>query len=183
MRRRIVVCTLTGLAVALVVTWLLLRGSTWTFSFTQTQLEAELAKRFPMHKTYLLVIGVHYENPRVRLTEGSDEVGIGLDVRIDGTVNGKPLAGSADLVSKIAYDAATGTFVLHDALLTHFTATGLDEANASRVKKAANLLAAEQVSGVSIYRLRPTDVKAALARLVLRSVAVRDGVLHVTIGV
>ena len=180
--KRIVVVTLVAVGIAGVVAWLLLRGKSWTFSFTQQQIAEKLAERFPMHKKYLVVIGVTYENPRVQLTEGSSEVGIGVDARLDGTVNEKEVSGSADLVTKIAYDSGTGTFVLHDARLVALRAPGVREELVDRVKEVANHLAAERVSGIPIYRLRPTDVKAALARLVLRSVTVKDGVLHVEIG-
>lgn len=180
--KRILIITLALAGVAVVVTWFLLRGETWTFSFTQQQITEELAKRFPMHKSYLILIGVHYENPRVRLTDGSSDIAFGVDARVDEVVNGKELKGSADLVTKIAYDASSGTFVLHDARLVALEVVGVGQEVLDRVKGVANQLAAESVSGIPIYKLRPTDVKTTLARLVLKSVSVRDGVLHVEVG-
>jgi len=180
--KRILVITLALLAVAVAVTWYLLRGETWTFSFTQQQIAEQLGKRFPMHKTYLVLIDVHYENPRVQLTDGSSDIAVGVDARVDGPVKGKELKGSADLVTKIAYDSSRGTFVLHDARLVSLEVAGVSGDVADRVKGVANQLAAERVSGIPIYKLRPADVKTALARLVLKSVSVRNGVLHVEVG-
>lgn len=72
--KRVVIITLALLAIAAFVAWLLLRGETWTFSFTQQQIEERLAERFPMSNKHLVVISVHYENPRVRLIDGASDV-------------------------------------------------------------------------------------------------------------
>lgn len=180
--RRVAIVTLAVLVLASVATYLFLRGKTWTFSFTQQQIEEQLATRFPVRKPHLLVASVLYENPRVRLTEGSSEIGVGVDARVLGTVNDKKLSGSADLVTRIAYDPGNGTFVLHDAQLVQLDVAGVKRELVERVMDVANELAAEKVSGIPIYELRPTEVKAAFARLVLESVTVRDGVLYVEVG-
>lgn len=182
-RRRVGVLLAVALAATAVPAWLLLRGNTWTFTLTQAELEAKLAARFPLQKTYLLVLDVHYENPRVRLTEGSSEVVVGVDVRTDIAVGGKPVQGSADLVTKLRYDADQATFVLHDAKLLELRIAGVDAKTTDRVRAAANVLAAEQLSGIPVYRLKWTDAKQAAARFVLQSATVRDGRLVVVLGV
>jgi hypothetical protein len=166
-RRRVGVLLAVALAATAVPAWLLLRGNTWTFTLTQAELEAKLAARFPLQKTYLLVLDVHYENPRVRLTEGSSEVVVGVDVRTDIAVGGKPVQGSADLVTK----------------LLELRIAGVDAKTTDRVRAAANVLAAEQLSGIPVYRLKWTDAKQAAARFVLQSATVRDGRLVVVLGV
>jgi hypothetical protein len=180
--KRIALITLAVLAFAAIAAWWLLRGETWTLTFTQQQIEEQLAKRFPMSKQYLVVFNVQYENPRVRLTEGSSDVHVGLDARLDGSVYGKEIKGSADIVTKIAYDAESATYVLHDARLLKLDIAGLKPELADEVKSLANKLVAERVSGLPIYELQPNDLKTASTRLVLKSVAVRDGVLHVVVG-
>lgn len=179
-KRRIAIAL--GLVAAAAAAWWWLRGVTYTIALTQAELEAKLAERFPLHKTHLLLVGVTYSNPRVKLTDGSSEIGLGVDARLDATVNDKELRGSADLVTRLGYDAANGTFVLRDARVTKFAIAGLKAETAERVRGIANALAAEQVSGIVVYKLRPTDVKAALTRLVLQSVEVKDGVLWVRLG-
>lgn len=178
--KRSLVIALVLLGVAGAVTWYVLQGGTWTFRFTQQQLEEQVARRFPKNKTFFVVIGLHYENPRVRLTDGSSDIAVGLDVRVDAA--GQVLKGSADLLTRIAYDAETATFLFHEARLVDLKVEGLGKDVAEQVKKAANLLAGESLSGIPVYTLKATEVKGALARLVLKSVYVRDGVLHVEVG-
>lgn len=183
--KRAALITLVVVAVvllALVAAWLLLRGKVWTFTFTQPQIEQALGKRFPMRKRHLLVLEMIYEHPRVALTEGSDVIGVGIDARLDGTVNGRELKGSADLTTRVAYDAPTGAFVLHDAHLERIAIDGVKDEHMRIAKELTNGWAAEKVSGIPVYTLRPTEVKAAIARLVLRSAAVRDDALVVEVG-
>ena len=171
------------LAVGLVATWLLLRGRTWTYTFDQARIEAELARRFPMRKTYLALVDVDYTNPRVKLTDGSDDIALGVDVKVGVAGSSRELKGSADLLTKIGYDPATASFVLRDVRVVELDVPGIDDDIEKRVKGIANDLAADRVTGIPVYELKATDAKRALASLVLRSVAVRDGVLYVTIGV
>jgi len=165
------------------ITYYFIKGEVWTFAFTQAQIEEQLAKTFPARKTHLLLFTVHYENPRVQLTDGSSHVQIGLDARLNISVDNTQLGGSADVTTKVAYDAETGTFVLHDAHLDKLSINGASERFNKLAKDASNEFADEQVSGIAIYKLRPTDVKHALARLVLKSVSVRSGVLYIEVGV
>lgn len=185
MRRhaRWLLVTATVLAAGVGGTWYLLHGSTWTYTFDQARIEAELGKRFPMQKTYLALLDVDYTNPRVKLTDGSDDIAVGLDVKVSVTGSSRELKGSADLLTKIAYDADSAALVLREVRVIRFAVPGISDDQAARVKDVANQLATDRITGIPVYQLKRTNGKQALARLVLQSVTVRDGVLHVTIGV
>jgi hypothetical protein len=181
--KRLALVAAIGVLVVVAVAWFVLRGSTWTITLTQTQLEEALGKRFPMRKSVLMLLDLRYENPRVKLTEGSDEIGFGVDIGTNLSANGVELRGSADLVTKLAYDAERAAFVLHEPRLVDLRVTGLSDERAARVRDAANLLAREQVAGIPVYTLRRTDAKQALARLTLKSTTVRSGVLVIEVGI
>jgi hypothetical protein len=182
-RARWLLATAAVLATAAGGAWLLLRGRTWTYTFDQARIEAELGKRFPMRKTYLALVDVDYTNPRVKLTDGSDDIAVGVDVKVDVPGSKREWKGSADLLTKIAYDADSASLVLRDVRVVQFAVPGIGDDVAARVKDVANQLATDRISGIPVYQLKMTNGKQAVARMVLRSVAVRDGVLHVTIGV
>jgi hypothetical protein len=182
-RRRWLVGSAAVLVVGAGVTWYTLYGRTWTWSFDQARIEAELGKRFPLRKTYLALVEVDYTDPRVKLTDGSEEIAVGVDVRVGVAGGSRELKGSADLLTKIADDADAGALVLREARIVRFAVPGIGDDLAVRVRDIANELAADRISGIPVYTLKTTDVKHAVARLVLRAVVVRDGVLHVTIGV
>ena len=73
--------------------------------------------------------------------------------------------------------------MLRDVRVVQFAVPGIGDDIAARVKDVANQLATDRISGIPVYQLKFTNGKQAVARMVLRSVAVRDGVLHVVIGV
>lgn len=174
------------LALAVAVTgataWTLLKGETWTFRFTQQQIDEQLASRFPIEKDYLWLVGLCLDNARAQLAEGASDIAIGFDARAKLLANGKEWIGSIDLLTEIAYDATRGAFVLHDPRVTAIDIDGVVEGVVERVKEAANQLAASRVSGITVYKLRPADVEQSLALLVLKAVYVEQGVLHVDIG-
>lgn len=161
--------------------WYTLRDGTVTITLTQAELEQQLGKRFPLRKTYLELLAVVYENPRVVLTDGSDVLGIGVDARVDVPLKGD-VKGGADIRTKLAYDPERSAFVLHDPKVERLELAGLDAKIADRVKDLANVLAVEQLPGIPVYTLKPTDGKRTAARLLLRSVTVRDGVLVLELG-
>jgi hypothetical protein len=169
-------------ALAVAVAWFTLRGSAWTITLTQAQLEGALAKRFPMRKSVLVLLEMSFENPRVKLTEGSDEIAFGVDVGTNVSSNGVDLRGSADFVTRLAYDAERATFAPHEPRLVDLRVSELTDERAARVREGANLLARRQIAGIPVYTLRRTDVKQALVRLVLKSTTVRAGVLVIEVG-
>ena len=180
---RIFFTILSILALVSIATWYFFSGKTYTFSFTQQQIEEQLASRFPIQKNHLVIFGIQYENPRVKLIDGKSEFAIGVDARAQFAVNKKRLTGSADLLTEVTYDPETGTFTLHKPRLTDLMISDVPQDHLETIKRIANELASEKVSGIPIYELRPKDVKTSIARLVLKSVFVRNGKLHVEIGI
>jgi hypothetical protein len=162
--------------------WYFLRGGTVTITVSQQQIEERLAQRFPLKKTYLQALEIVYENPRVKLTEGSDRIGIGVDARVDLPLTGADPKGAADVLTGLAYDAQKSAFVLHDPKLDALRIDGLDAKIADKAKEIANLLAVEQLPGIPVYTLQPTDTKRIVARATLRRVTVRDGKVVLELG-
>lgn len=179
---RLVTAILVVIVLAAATTWYFLREQTWTFSFAQAELEEQLAERFPLQKTYFGLITVHYDNPRVALREGSNRITIGLDARVNAKVNDIDVGGGADVVTRIAYDSETGSFLLHQPRLLNLDVPGVKPFLLDRARDAANELVAERIEGIPVYKLRPKDVKTSLARLILKEVEVRDGKLYLVLG-
>lgn len=158
-------------------------GKRYTFSFTEEQIREQLQKRFPVEKSYLGILSVRYENPRVKLVEGASDIHVGTDAMLDVRINEQSLAGSADLVTQVGYDAGQGQFILYNPKLTKLRIDGVPEKYIQRVMDLGSKLAAQYLEKVPVYKLRPKDVKTALAHLVLKDVRVENGLLRITIGI
>jgi hypothetical protein len=179
--KRLLVVAVVLAAAAGGAAWYLLRGGTFTITLTQAELEQQLGKRFPLRKKYLELVDVAYENPRVVLTDGSDVIGIGVDARVAVPLKGD-VVGGADIRTKLAYDAERTALVLHEPKLEKVQLPGVDAKLLDGVRAVANSLVSEQLPGIPVYTLKPSDAKRTIARAVLKSVTVRDGQVVLELG-
>ena len=74
-------------------------GKEYELRFTESKIEEMLASKLPLTKTYLFIIQVTLDNPRVMLENGSNRVNAGMDVSLNITINNNadPLGGSIDV--------------------------------------------------------------------------------------
>lgn len=87
-RRTLFVACAVLLAVA-AGAYYLTRGGTVVLSFTEAELQERAAALPPYTRTYLGVVQVTVENPRVSLVEGADRVRAGSDVEVGVGLGGR----------------------------------------------------------------------------------------------
>ncbi|MFP4616010.1 MAG: DUF1439 domain-containing protein [Thiohalorhabdus sp.] len=179
-------------AAATVIFLLLLGGAYYYFSIggyvvrlTEPEIQKQLDEQLPLTKTYLVIIEVTLNNPRIDLVEDSDRVRAGLDVEfnITGYQGSKPLEGTVDATSGIAYRAEEGQFYLSDPVIEALKVQGISEEYMDKAKKALTEALAEYYKDQPIYTLDPEDRKQAVARMVLKDVRVEGEELVLTLGV
>ena len=78
--------------------------------------------------------------------------------------------------------ADRGEIIIVDARLTELDVAGLPKRYSKALSKVAARVAQRHFAEVPVYRLDHNDFKESLARLVLKSVEVRDGEVVATIG-
>ena len=175
-----------------VVLLLLIVGGYWYFSgkeyvfrFPEAQIRETLAKKLPMTKTYLLIIQVTLDNPRVLLENGSNRVNAGLDVTLNVTVdnNPEPLGGSIDVSGGVRYEAEKGQFFLTDPVIEKLQVQGISPAYTEKTNNALTKALAEYYSERPIYTLSDLDAKQLAAQMVLKDVVVENKELVVTLGI
>jgi hypothetical protein len=184
--RRTLVRILIGVGVVILAgagvgAWLLY-GRDFVVRIPEARIQEALDRRFPIDKRHLLIFTVRYRNPKVRLEEGTDRIQAGVDAETLFRVNEQPFTGSASASGVLAYDPATGEFHLKDARVERLSIGGVPEKYTALVDGIATELLKDRLDRTPVHRLRATDVKQALARLVLKRVVVRDGHLDVTMG-
>jgi hypothetical protein len=159
-------------------------GRTYVVSISETELREKLAERMPFTKTYALLLQVTLDNARVSLIEGSDRVGIGLDVVLNLRIGSEPLnlGGSIDVSGGIAYRASDGQFFLTDPLIEQLQVQGVPEKYRERVREAVTRALAEYYATHPVHTLKAADLKQAAARMLLKDVVVTDRQLVITLG-
>ncbi len=160
-------------------------GKEYVIRLSEADIQAKLEEKLPLTKTYMFIIQVTLNKPRVNLENGSSRVAAGLDVIINISLNNnpKPLGGSVDVSGGVVYLAEKGQFFLTDPVIEKLTVQGLPSKYSDKANIALTKALAEYYKENPIYTLKPTDLKRAAARAVLKDVAVENQELVVTLGI
>jgi hypothetical protein len=170
--------------VAAVSLYFVLRGDEYELRLTQQEIQDRFDEKFPFSKRHLLLFEVTYSNPKVILTEGSDRIRFSTDAELSNfaTSGGQRLSGSCEVVAGLRYDAEQHAFFLIDPEIEKLDIAGLPVELTPKVQQAMVATAEEVLTRRPVYTLRPTDLKKAAARAVLKSVKVENGVLVIALG-
>ena len=169
-----------GIAIAIILiaavigTYFYFSGKEYIFRFSETQIQEKLAEKLPLTKKYLLIFEVTLDNPRVTLTNGSDRVTAGLDIILNIWINKNPtpLGGAIDASGGVKYVSERGDFFLTDPVIERLAIQGIPDKYTEQVNKILTKALNEYYETHPIYTLKPTDVKNAAARLILKNVII-----------
>ena len=164
-------------------------GQRYEVVLTEQQILEKLNEKLPFTKTYFLLFELEFLNPTLNLEEGSDRIAFGCDIQTkikletDSEKIPGPLRGSVKLSGLLRYESTAGEFFLDQPRVENIDVAGIPEKWRAKVAAAASKAVAEFLSRSPLYKLKPTDVKKAAARLILRDVKVSDRKLTITLGV
>lgn len=156
----------------------------YVFRVSEAQIQENLAAKLPVSKTFFFIFQLTFDHPRVTLVGESGRVHAGLDVVLNIVLGNesKPLGGTLDVSGGVLYSPERGAFFLTDPLIERFAIDGMPEKYREKVNAALTKAIAAFFAEQPIYALRATDTRQAAARLVLKSVAVENRELVVTLG-
>ena len=184
MRNRII-----GIAAVLLLiligAYIFFSGKEYIVRISESQIKAAMEQKLPLTKTYLFIIDVTLENPRVELRDGSSRIAGGMDVELNIRINEnpEPLGGSIDLSGGVSYVSDGGHFFLIDPVVDNFSIQGLAENIKPKVNKAIEKSLSEYFSKNPIYTLKKADLKQAAAYAVLKNVSVEGKELVISLGI
>ncbi len=160
-------------------------GKEYVFTFSEKQLYEQLSSKLPLTKKYLFIFEITLNNPRVNLINGSNRVTAGLDVGLNIWINKAPksLGGTLDASGGIQYVKEDGAFFLTDPIIENLAVQGIPQKHLKKVNQVLTKALTEYYEAHPIYTLKPTDVKKAAARLVLKNVIIENQQLVITLGI
>ena len=145
----------------------------------QAQLQTHLADRFPQKHCTLMVACLTLSDPRVRLAEGSDRIGLSADVLM--ALGRRQVSGKVAFSGVLRYVRYDGDFFLDDVQVDDFELTGLPPEFVDVVKAKGPAAMRRALEGHPIYSIKDDkSVKTSLARLAVRDVRVVGGKVRVT---
>ncbi|MEO6277208.1 DUF1439 domain-containing protein [Roseateles sp.] len=179
LKRRLIVIALL-IVVAIPVAW----WAVQTFSpemaieLSREEIQAQLDPKFPAEKCLLRVVCFELREPKLRLDEGSDRVG--LTAQFTATLGKRTMPGTVAFTGKPRYVPDTGSFYLDDVAVSEFRMSGnapdFDEVVRARGPKVMEAI----LRNVPLYTLKTDTTRGGLAKLALRSVQVVGGKLRIT---
>jgi hypothetical protein len=170
---------------AAVLAYLYFSGKEYVLRIPQNQIDAKMREKFPLSKSYLLLLRITLENPRLVLQENSDRIHVGLDAVLNITLEGnaRPLSGSVDVSGSLRYAHEQGAFYLVSPTIEQASIAGIPEKFIERVNSTISVLLSEYYATHPVYTLNTADIKQAGAKMVLKNVKVENSELVITLGI
>lgn len=183
MKRAMILAGLAALLLAAATVWWL-KGRSLEVRVTEPQLRAQLAERFPVERTVLLLLRWRLADPSLEFLPQRQRVAVGIDARLNLKLEGgrSDLGGRIELETGVRYDEARGALFLVDPVITRLVIDGLPERHAQRATDSVRELLAEIFSQKPVYTLDRTDLKQGSARLLLRELRIEDDAVVVRLG-
>lgn len=138
----------------------------------QSEIDALLAKKFPLEKKYLSVIRITYTDPQASIVQQTGQVRIGITANIRAGIKPfeKEYQAKATLLCDIDYDPETHTFFLQQPVCESLELPKLPPEHLDLCKQALNLTAVTIWEKIPVYQWKPRDRAQELARMVLHDV-------------
>ena len=183
MKRTLIAVAIVAL-VASVAAFLYFKGRRYEIVITQEQIDGALADRFPVSKRYLLLLQVTYSEPVLSLLPEANRIRVGMKAELGYKRDEQDefIGGSVAVVTGIRYDPEKYQFYLDDPKIETVSVQGVSPQFADRVKDGLQAVSKEHLESIPVYTIRADDVKKTVARMILKDVRIRDGVIHVTLG-
>ncbi len=163
--------------------FVMLRDSQVEIRLSEAQLLEAISKKLPFRKSYLVILDIVLDNPRITLPEDGDRVHAGVDIVVDIRLgNGRRITGTADASAGVRYRPEDGQFFLVDPNIEKLSVGNVPLAYSEKVDTAIRKTLTAFFNERPVYTLKETDTRQKTAKLILKTVAVQEGVLVLTLG-
>ncbi|AOK29002.1 hypothetical protein WS67_01555 [Burkholderia singularis] len=157
----IAACAAAGAAVSLAAC-----ASTFPFvpdhyTFSQSDVQRAVARKFPYQKTVAQVVDVALANPVVGLQPERNRVAVKLDARFASPFLREPVNGTFTVSGQLAYDPPSRSVVLKAPAVDSVNVDGDAQAYAQQISAAAGLLATRVLTDYPIYTFKPEQLQFA----------------------
>lgn len=156
-------------------------GNSYTFSLSQ--LQAALERKFPFNHRYLELFDIQLANPQLQLDPQRNRVSLQFDATIDNRLFFRqPLTGRFALDSGLRYDEPSRSLVLDDPLVKQFDVQGMPAQFQRQVSALGAIVAEQFLQGYALYTFKPDQLRFAGSSVEPGTITVLPDGIHVTIN-
>ena len=149
---------------------------------TAEQIQNQLKEKFPYEKSQFLIVKTVFSDPRVRLENGNNRIGVSfnLSVLLTGVETLKSVV-YAD--AEIQYDAESKSVLLVAPDLKELKIEGLPSRATAIVRDIVGQAVLEILTSRPVYQIKQTDTKTKIAGAFLKDIKVENGILVIVLGI
>jgi Protein of unknown function (DUF1439) len=148
--------------------------------FTQAELQAKLAQKFPVEKCAPLSIACFVvREPKLALKNDSDRIDVATTFAL--RVGAREYLGRANFNTKIRYDVQAGAFYLDDVKIVDFSTEGRLGDFDAIVKTQGDLVIGTLLRTTPVFALKNDSREQQIAKAVVREVKIVDGKMRVVL--
>ncbi len=148
--------------------------------FTAGELQKKIEKQFPIARKGALA-KIELRHPSVFLDKDTQRIGLRVDMKIAPPI-GKKYSGQMEFDAGVEYRPEQGEFFLVDSRVRHLQLDEVPQIYQDMARSLTNETLKRYLEELPIYKLDESDFKESLAKLVLKSVAIKDGRLVLQMG-
>ncbi|SOY48689.1 putative transmembrane lipoprotein [Cupriavidus taiwanensis] len=132
------------------------------YTFSQSQLQAALERKFPFNKRYMELFDIQLTNPQLTLDAARNRVNVQFDATIDNKLFfSQALSGRFALDSGLRYDEPTRSVVLQDPEVKRFDVQGMPAQFSRQLNALGGILAEQLLQGYPLYTFREDQLRLA----------------------
>jgi hypothetical protein len=131
---------------------------------SESQLQQQIAKRFPYNNRYLELFDVTVSAPRVKLLADANRVATLVDITATDRLTRKPLKGSLDMNYALRFEPSDNSIRFAQVRVERFGIDGAPEVLQGQVNRLGALIAEQLLDDHVLHTLKPDDVKTAEGR-------------------
>lgn len=161
------------------------KGRRYEVIIPQAQIDQALSERFPTTKRILILFRITLSEPVATLMPDSNRVRIGMKADLNVKIGDRDenVGGSVSILTGLRYSTGRHQFFLADPVIEKVDLRGLQPEFSDRVAKGVLAMSKEHLESIPIYTLKSDGAKQSLARMLLRDFQVRNGAIHITLGI
>ena len=162
-----------------------LKGKHFTVHITEAQILKKLDEKAPFKKTYLTIFKTVIQNPRVHIKDNSERISVGADVTVNINIKkySKKLSGTIDVLTGISYNNETHQFFLVNPEIEKISMQGIPDKYVSKVNSIVNKALQKYLAETVVYKLKADSKAKTVAKMILKSIRVKNKNVIVTLGI
>ena len=152
-----------------------------TVNVTGEQIAQKLNEKLALPISLLKVFDVNLTNSLVTFDKTTGRMITTMDTKFSSPLLNKSLAGQLGISGKLRFDAATSSVVLDEPKIEKLNLIGADNKYNDLFNALANTLGGEILNGLTLYTVKPDDLKFGGTTYSPKDLVVTDSGLQLTL--